>query len=57
MGMGQAYHDIESIRIVLFDLFPLLIWVISIQFNDDIACADLLRNFGLDTLVGCYDYF
>lgn len=57
MGFGvkgfDTHDDVESERIIFFDLVPLWIWIFSVQFNDDITGMDILCDLGFDAFVGC----
>ena len=52
-GVTDTHDDVESERIIFFDLVPLWIWIFSVQFNDDITGMDILCNLGFDAFVGC----
>jgi hypothetical protein len=54
---NETYDDIETKWKVLFDLFPLLIWVLSVQLNHDITGTDLLCDLGFDAFVSSDDDF
>jgi len=51
----NAYHDVETVLIIFFQLGPLWSWVMTIEFYVLISCLKVTGNLHLDAFVGGYN--